>query len=244
MKISVVVPTFNQCRLTSMAVELLYICVRYQDWECIIVDDGSTDGTFEHFTEMAQWCPNLRVLRRTKSIGKYSNSGLARNCGIRAATGDVIACMDGDILHCTDPVSWTAAEFTRHRDKIFVTSSNWYRCLYKNEAGQVVAEIRGHVGPLPFGAWIAMHRETWFELGGYDERFTTYGAEDNDICGRLHRLGVKNIMCPGIFAVHPDHKPTHEDNRKDQAQFEQQLQYMSYDRSTQRNVGIEWGALE
>lgn len=248
MKISVVIPTFNQRKLTDIAIEMLYLCTQYHDWECIVIDDGSIDGTFEHFTAMAQDRTNMLVLRRTKAIGKYSNGGLARNCGIKAATGDIIACMDSDIIHFTDPVSRTAEAFAnnarQHGNRMFVTSSNWYRVFYKNDAAKIVAEIRGHVGPLPFGAWIAAHRDVWFELGGYDERFTTYGAEDNDICGRMHRAGVKNIMCPDIFAVHPHYKPVFEVERKDQAKFEEQLQYMSYDRNIQRNANVEWGELD
>lgn len=247
MRISVVVPTFNQLKLTDIAVEMLYLCTQYDDWECVIVDDGSTDGTYEHFAAMAAKRTNMKIIRRTKDVGRYSNGGLARNCGIKAATGDIIACMDSDILHFTDPVSRTVQAFAenakQYGNRMFVTSSNWYRVFYKNSEVKIVAEVRGNVGPLPFGAWIAAHRDIWNELGGYDERFTTYGAEDNDICGRLHRAGVKNIMCADIFAVHPHYSISYEGDRKDPKQFEAQLQFMSYDRTIQRNVDEEWGAL-
>lgn len=90
--VSVVVPAFNASATLRQTLE----SVRWQtftDWECIVVDDGSSDATPAVAAEFSESDPRIRIIRQT-------NQGLAgaRNTGIAAATGEFIQLLDADDL--------------------------------------------------------------------------------------------------------------------------------------------------
>jgi glycosyltransferase involved in cell wall biosynthesis len=87
--ISVVILTHNRLPLLRECVES--ICRNgIEDYEIIIVDNASTDGTYEEFTDT----PGVRVIRFAKNTQLSS----CRNAGIDAARGDIIAFTDDDCL--------------------------------------------------------------------------------------------------------------------------------------------------
>ena len=63
------------------------------DWELVYVDDGSTDGTFEELTRLAANDPRVKVVRLRRNFGQAA----AMQAGIDAASGDLVATMDGDL---------------------------------------------------------------------------------------------------------------------------------------------------
>ena len=87
MDISVIIPTYNRKNTLPRAVESV-LNQTYKPIEIIIVDDGSTDGTKEWFSEMY---PLVHYIYQV-------NSGVssARNTGINSARGDWIALLDSD----------------------------------------------------------------------------------------------------------------------------------------------------
>ncbi|BAF70221.1 glycosyltransferase family 2 protein [Nitratiruptor sp. SB155-2] len=91
MKLSVVIPVMNEEENIEPLMKALKEALQGIDYELIFVDDGSTDGTVEKIKELAD--------KRTKLIVFKRNFGqsLAMAAGIDAATGDVIATIDGDL---------------------------------------------------------------------------------------------------------------------------------------------------
>ena len=86
--ISVIIPTFNRKQLLLEAVE----SVRrqsFRDWELLVVDDGSTDGTDQVIESLIS--DGIRCIRQ-----EHSGVSAARNRGIRAARNDWIAFLDSD----------------------------------------------------------------------------------------------------------------------------------------------------
>ena len=96
---SIIVPAFNTLATLPETVASL-LSQTYSDYEVIVVDDGSSDGTSEWV--LAQHDPRLRLVRQV-------NRGLAgaRNGGIAAARGDYIGFCDGDDL-------WEPEKLARH----------------------------------------------------------------------------------------------------------------------------------
>jgi glycosyltransferase involved in cell wall biosynthesis len=88
-RVSVIVPTYNRARLVCATLESVF-AQSYQDFEIIVVDDGSTDDTA---AAVAAYGDRVRYLRQ-------ANRGVnpARNCGIAAARGEFIALADSDDL--------------------------------------------------------------------------------------------------------------------------------------------------
>lgn len=95
MSVSVVIPIHNEVEnlphlhggLTKVLRELP------REYEIILVDDGSSDGSLQLMEEMAACDPHVRVLEFRKNFGQTA----AMAAGIQAATGDVIVTMDGDL---------------------------------------------------------------------------------------------------------------------------------------------------
>jgi glycosyltransferase involved in cell wall biosynthesis len=94
--VSVIIPTYNYGRYISEAIASL-LSQTYTDWECIIIDDGSTDNTKNVADE---W------VKKDKRISYFQqqNAGptAARNNGIAKAKGDYILFLDADDLIQTE----------------------------------------------------------------------------------------------------------------------------------------------
>ncbi len=92
LKVSVIVPCFNQASYLGETLESVYKQT-HQDWECIIVDDGSTDNSKEI---AAIWCKkDKRFLYKYKENGGLSS---ARNFGLKMACGEYVQLLDSDDL--------------------------------------------------------------------------------------------------------------------------------------------------
>ena len=92
--ISIVIPTYNEAGSLPALVERLGTALRGRDWELIVVDDGSPDGTADLAAAMAPALP-VRVVRRPGKLGLAS----AVLDGFAAAGGDILVCMDADLSH-------------------------------------------------------------------------------------------------------------------------------------------------
>ncbi len=86
-RVSTVIPTYNSAKFLPDAIQSI-LNQTYQDYEIIVVDDGSTDNTFDIVREFGK---NIRYLRQ-------ENKGLggARNTGIRHANGEYVGLLDAD----------------------------------------------------------------------------------------------------------------------------------------------------
>ncbi|MBQ3690736.1 MAG: glycosyltransferase family 2 protein [Bacteroidales bacterium] len=89
-KISIIVPCYNQAQYLSETLESV-ISQTYQDWECLIVDDGSPDNTKEVAEEFCK--KDNRFIYLYKENGGISS---ARNFGIQHSSGDYILPLDSD----------------------------------------------------------------------------------------------------------------------------------------------------
>ncbi len=87
LSVSVIIPTYNRADLIEQAIDSLLSQTRVPD-EIIVVDDGSTDNTPE---VLARYGSSIRVISQSNA-----ERSAARNVGMQAATGDLIALLDSD----------------------------------------------------------------------------------------------------------------------------------------------------
>ena len=95
LELCVVIPTLNEAGNVEPLLEKLGIALAGIEWEAIFVDDGSTDGTPELLTRIAQSDRRVRMIRR---IGRRGLSSAVVE-GALASTTPVIAVIDADLQH-------------------------------------------------------------------------------------------------------------------------------------------------
>lgn len=97
-KISVIMPAFNEAEVNKKNVLETIITFKNfgKEFEIIIIDDGSTDNTWQEIKEIAEKFTEVKATRNMQNYGK----GRALKKGFRFATGDYVVFLDSDIdLH-------------------------------------------------------------------------------------------------------------------------------------------------
>jgi glycosyltransferase involved in cell wall biosynthesis len=91
--ISIIIPTFNRAHLLPEALDSI-IAQTYSDWECIIVDDGSTDNTDEVVNNFIEGDNRFKFYKRSEERIKGANA--CRNFGFEVSSGEYINWFDSD----------------------------------------------------------------------------------------------------------------------------------------------------
>ena len=183
-RISVIVCSYNGARCIRECLDGLQR-VEYSDFEVIVVDDGSTDRT----AEIAQAFP-FRLIR-TENRGLSS----ARNTGLEAATGEIVAYIDDDARPDPHWLSYLAATFmsTRHAA---VGGPNLAppgyglvaECVANAPGGPAHVLISDREAEHIPGCNMAVRRACLETIGGFDPEFRVAG-DDVDMCWRLQARG-------------------------------------------------------
>jgi glycosyltransferase involved in cell wall biosynthesis len=94
--VSIIIPTYNREKLLNETLESIKKQT-YHHWECIIVDDGSTDDTEQIVSEFSKSHPSIQYFKRPDHLPKGPNS--CRNYGFCKSKGSIINWFDSDDLY-------------------------------------------------------------------------------------------------------------------------------------------------
>jgi O-antigen biosynthesis protein len=197
-KASVVVATYNGARTLQSCLESL-TRLNYPDYEVIVVDDGSRDAT----PDIAKQFPSIRYIRQ-------ENQGLsaARNAGIRAAQGEIVAFTDDDCRADEDWLYYIVSDLLRG-DFAGIGGHNFLPPEDSPVAAAVVVSPGGpaHVlltdreaEHIP-GCNMAFHKWALEEIGMFDPLYRKAG-DDVDVCWRLQEHNLKIGFSPAGFVWH------------------------------------------
>lgn len=109
-KVSIIIPSFNRQDLIKETLDSV-INQTFQNWECIIVDDGSTDQTVEVLREYQRRDPRFKVIVRDRNP---KGAAACRNIGVDNAEGDFIIFMDSDDLFIPECIEYRIKTIARH----------------------------------------------------------------------------------------------------------------------------------
>lgn len=196
--VSVVICAYNAERTMRPCLESLRK-LDYPNFEVVIVDDGSRDTT----AEIAMDFPEFRLIRQP-------NKGLsvARNVGMRAAYGELIAYTDSDCV--VDPHWLTLmvrAMCEHHFDgcggpNYAPHEEGWVEACCAASPGAPCHVLTGDNRAEHLAGCNMIYRRTALEaIGGFDPQFTAAG-DDVDICWRMLDAGYALGFCPAAFVWH------------------------------------------
>lgn len=122
LRVSIVIPTYN--RPDELARLLSCIAKQsYRDFECLIIDDGSSDDTQAQYNELCKSLDDRFRLHLKDKDDRKGGPGKARNAGIRLAAGAFIAfCDDDDIWIRDDHLSVAVNALMKHEGDVFIAN--------------------------------------------------------------------------------------------------------------------------
>lgn len=112
-KFSIIVPVYNSSRYINKCIESVYN-QKYKNWELILINDGSTDGSELILESWARKDKRIKVICQ-----ENCGPGLARNRGIKCASGDVLVFVDSDDFVDIDYLE-TASYYLDKHDVLFI----------------------------------------------------------------------------------------------------------------------------
>jgi len=115
-RVSVIIPVYNRAELVAQAVASV-LGQTFQDFELIVVDDGSTDGTWD---KLLSYGRKLRALRQD-----HRGAPAARNFGLRHAAGEYLAFLDSDDLWLPDKLARQVEYLDQHPEVALVHCDGW-----------------------------------------------------------------------------------------------------------------------
>lgn len=118
--VSIIIPTFNRAHLIGETLDSV-LAQTYQNWECIIVDDGSTDSTVEIINEYVK--KDSRFQLHYRPIDRIPGGNAARNYGFELSKGDFINWFDDDDIMIGNFISEKLELFSEEIDLVICSGT-------------------------------------------------------------------------------------------------------------------------
>jgi glycosyltransferase involved in cell wall biosynthesis len=193
--ISVVIPTYNRLDILTKCLKAM----EYQQWqgeyEVIVVDDGSTDGTVEFLT--AHPLPHVHLFTQ-----EHGGPAAARNLGVAKAQGDTIIFIDSDLVVTPVFLEVHATTLAQHAEESVFTYGRVVNTSNFDHPESEPFKITDFSAAYFATGNVAIAKHWLQKAGPFDEAFSLYGWEDLELGVRLKKLGLRLIKCPEAVGYH------------------------------------------
>ncbi|MDZ8050676.1 MAG: glycosyltransferase family 2 protein [Aulosira sp. ZfuVER01] len=214
-KVTVCIPTFNRVNLLPQAIESV-IKQSYQDFELIICDDGSSDGTPELMSKYTD--ARIHYIRHQQNIGKSNNM----RSGFNAASGEYFIKFDDDDRLTPDFLARTVAILEQESSIDFVGTDHWIIDINNVRNDEVTQTNSRRWGREQLSAGVVdnllevVFIYQSFQIGATLFRLQTLqelgfmlpnmqNCEDNDLFVRLALAGKKGYYLPELLMEYRCH---------------------------------------
>lgn len=228
MNVSVLITSFNRKRYfintwPSIREQLI------DGDELVVVEDGHTDD-WKDFLETL----NIKYTYVKTTNDRYRSGSLAKNIGLKQAENPIIIINDPEVVHIT-PCITTMRKLLTEEGKQFLVPGTLYEGQFESQ-DYTKSPIRKH-SQAPFVGGV--RRDELMAINGWDERFTFWGNDDNDLMDRLGMIGTKHVVLDELEIHHQWHP------RPPQAALGDYNEPFLYekDKPAVANEGKEWGSL-
>jgi GT2 family glycosyltransferase len=225
MKLSIVIICWNDQKVIEECLRSIFSGTTHLDFEVIISDNGSTDGSISIVREKF---PTVRIIENGQNIGFARGN----NAGISAARGEYVLILNPDTIIHDDAIERLVAFAGQHREagafgaRVENPDGSFQNCarpiptvrgyliaaLYLRSLGRISEALNGDT----YAGWTGRdEREIGFQSGccvmfrksilekvrGFDEQFF-YHFEEVDLCYRVWKAGMSIRFCPDAVITH------------------------------------------
>lgn len=214
--VSIIILTFNNLRYSKQCVESLFIHTKFEDFELILVDNGSIDGTIEWIKEISKEHANIKYHINSQNM----NFSFGCNQGSKIAQGEYLLFLNNDtiltpgwlqpMLDCFSQDPMIGVVGNKH---LFPNSDMIFHCGGVVSNDKVLKHIyMGYNSKSSFanvdreylyvtGACLITKKYIFNKIGGFDNEFIN-SCEDVDLCLKIKELGYKILYCSKSYIYH------------------------------------------
>lgn len=225
MKLSIVIICWNDLKVIKECLSSIYAETRALDFEIIVSDNGSTDGSVDYIRENF---PKVRIVQNGANLGFAKGN----NAGIRVAEGEYVLILNPDTIIHDKALQKLVAFANRHPEAgafgcrvlnpdgsdqhpavplptlagtfLSALCLRWpgrvWKPLLANEYYDWDGRTEREIGRQS-GCCILVRSALLRELEGFDEQFF-YHCEETDLCCRIWKTGSKILFCPEAEITH------------------------------------------
>jgi len=204
MFVSVVIPTYNRLPILKKCLDSLENQIlpgAIQDFEIVVVDDGSTDGTINWLENNIDSFPHLRLFEQS-----HGGPALGRNLGVEKSNGDVIVFIDSDLVvdkfFLVNHVNSLIKTWEKFGNRKCFTYGSVINTSDFNNPMSEPFKIQDLSWAYFATGNVAIDKKVLEKVGLFDTSFRLYGWEDLELGERLRNIGVKLIKCPKAIGYH------------------------------------------
>lgn len=238
-KLSVVMSVFDGEPFVADAVECI-LNQTYRDFEFIVINDGSSDGTLAILKEYAAKDDRVRLIDQ-----KNTGLTLALRRGVDVAKGEFIARMDVDDVSLPTRLEKQMALFERYPELIAVTTDVEH--FLEDGSFFALAQLRRDTRLLPllfvFSNAIGGHgqvifrRDAYMKVGGYDPEFRY--AQDGELWTKLVEQGPFGVVPETLYRYRTGHENITTVFRSEQASFSDRTRQRQFKKITGHDLDDE-----
>ena len=202
---SVVIPTYNRkpilekC-LRAMESQVLRANGPVDNYEIVLVDDGSTDGTVEWIKAAVEEFPHVALYEQN-----HEGAAIARNFGVQQAKGDTIIFIDSDLVVLEGFLQYHADALTgayeKGDERVFTYGRVVNTCNFEAPTSEPY-KVTDYSRAFFATGNVAIAKKWLLEAGLFDAQFTQWGWEDLELGVRLKNMGLSLIKCPEAVGYH------------------------------------------